>query len=158
LYNFELVRKSVFEKNNFLDESLKMYEDWDFRIRYGIYAKVGYTGKILSAYRRTGNSISHRSSLSKRIRCRMQVIEKNRRLIESDETLRTFYKSFIKRSRLESLFDTTLNTKQHLMLCLKCFVQYPFSIVSIAKSIKYHRFVQKEKRSISAGAVQHIIA
>lgn len=138
LYNFELMRRSVFERYGYLDENFKMYEDWDLRIRYGKYCKVGYTGKIMSVYRRTGNSISMRTCLTERIDSRISVIEKNRKVFDQDPQLRKFYKSFIKRSRLEKLFDTSVDFKVFATYCSRILFKYPLNIMTVLRSVKYY--------------------
>ncbi len=53
-----LVRKSLYEKVGFLDETLRAAQDHDLAIRLAEAAPVGYIDEILWCYRRHGGSIS----------------------------------------------------------------------------------------------------
>lgn len=148
LFNFELIRKNVFEHYGYLDETFKMYEDWDFRIRYSNQCKIGYTGKVMSVYRRTLNSVSVHTSLTERVNNRIAVIEKNKAIIKANPQLKNFYKLFIKKSRLEKLFYTSVNTKTFAAYCSKMLLIYPFAVMTILRSIKYYFYFRT--RVISA--------
>ena len=60
-----LVRKSVFDKAGFLDESLRSAQDHDMAIRVAEVAPVGYINEVLWAYRRHDASISHTRTLER---------------------------------------------------------------------------------------------
>lgn len=147
LYNYELIKKEVFDKNGYLDENLKMYEDWDFRIRYSSNSLVGYTGKVLSVYRRTSNSISKRTSLSCVLKSRAWVIEKNKDIIATNFGLKNFYLSFKQKNTLNHLFDTDLGLNTYFFLCMKTFFLYPFKLVAILKSVKYYFLNRADSKS-----------
>ncbi len=53
-----LVKKSLYEKVGFLDETLRAAQDHDLAIRLAEAAPVGYIDEILWCYRRHGGSIS----------------------------------------------------------------------------------------------------
>lgn len=61
LYRFELIKASVMRKIGFLDESLVAFEDWDSRIRYSAFARVGYCDNVGSIYNVNDQGISKRS-------------------------------------------------------------------------------------------------
>jgi len=60
-----LVRKQVFDKAGFLDESLRSAQDHDMAIRLAEIAPVGYIDEILWAYRRHNESISHTKTIER---------------------------------------------------------------------------------------------
>lgn len=60
-----LVRKSVFDKAGFLDESLRCAQDHDMAIRLAEVAPVGYINEVLWAYRRHDASVSHTRTMER---------------------------------------------------------------------------------------------
>ena len=54
-----MVRRTVFEKAGFFDETLRSAQDHDMAIRISEIAKIGYLDEYLWLYRRHGGSISH---------------------------------------------------------------------------------------------------
>jgi len=60
-----MVRKSVFTKAGFLDESLRSAQDHDMAIRIAEIAPIGYLNEILWFYRRHDASISHLRTLER---------------------------------------------------------------------------------------------
>ena len=46
LYRFELMKRDVLLKNGYFDESIRAFEDWDLRIRYSSFSKVGYCDNL----------------------------------------------------------------------------------------------------------------
>jgi glycosyltransferase involved in cell wall biosynthesis len=60
-----LVRKSVFEKAGFFDESLRSAQDHDMVIRITEVAKVGYIEEYLWCYRRHDGSISRTKAMER---------------------------------------------------------------------------------------------
>jgi len=60
-----LVRKKVFDKAGYLDESLRSAQDHDMAIRLAEVAPVGYVDDVLWAYRRHEESISHTKTMER---------------------------------------------------------------------------------------------
>ncbi|MGQ1787113.1 glycosyltransferase family 2 protein [Saccharicrinis sp. GN24d3] len=59
LIRFEMFRKSSLDKlKMFYDETFKVYEDWEFRIRYALKLKIGYNSSVCSIYCHQNNSLS----------------------------------------------------------------------------------------------------
>lgn len=76
IFRFELARARVYLNNNFYDENILIYHDWDFRIRYSYKSKIDYVNKILSIHNRHEKSITINSSLSNPIWDGFFVVEK----------------------------------------------------------------------------------
>ena len=138
LYRFELARRHIYERCNFYDEEIKIYHDWDFRIRYAANSKVGYSPKVLSVYRRTEESITIKSSLSTMVDEKMLVIKKNKSLIDSYPGLKGFYKHFKKQALIEKLFDTRLAVTDHYRLCFMVLLHNPIRSLTVLKSTRYY--------------------
>ncbi len=134
-YNFELIRKDVFARHGYLDETLVMFEDWDFRIRYTQDSLVGYTGKVLSVYRRTENSISIKTSLSKKLDYNFKVINKNREVVE--QSYKGAYLKFKQKNLVDHLFDLQMSLGKYVQLCFKIFLLYPQESITILRSFWY---------------------
>jgi glycosyltransferase involved in cell wall biosynthesis len=77
MYRCELMKREVMEKINFLDEELFAFEDWDSRIRYSQFARIGYVNNIGSAYVANPKSISKSNSYIKVIKEMEKVFRKN---------------------------------------------------------------------------------
>jgi glycosyltransferase involved in cell wall biosynthesis len=145
LFRCELVKSKIFEQLDFYDENIKIYHDWDFRIRYAINSKIGYSPMVTNVYRRTQESITIKSSYSNMVNEKLLVIKKNRKLFESDLELKGFYKKFKKRITLDILFNTQVNFFNHIILCLKTALIYPFNLITVIKSIIHYLSPRKNK-------------
>jgi glycosyltransferase involved in cell wall biosynthesis len=137
LFRCELIRRDVYERYNFYDEDIKIYHDWDFRIRYGFTCNLGYCNSILSVYRRTDESITIRSSLLKMAEEKLLVIDKNRPLLHSNAHLKAYYKEFKKKLTIGTLFDTSVSFLPHLRMCFLALIRYPSKFITILQSIKH---------------------
>lgn len=58
LYRYELVNMQLVNRTGFYDENLKIYEDFDFRIRLCEHAKTAFNLEPLSVYRMHENGLS----------------------------------------------------------------------------------------------------
>jgi hypothetical protein len=144
IFRFELARAQVYINNNFYDEAIPIYHDWDFRIRYSYQSKIGYVDKVLSIYNRNEKSITVNSSLSKLTSDRFFVIEKNLEIIKSDPKLAGFFNGFKRDALVNTLFDFRTNLKTYIYLLLKTLLIYPFQIKKILQSIRYRIAKRKQ--------------
>lgn len=80
-----LIRKSVFEKYGYYDESMK-YEDWEMWLRLARYEHFGYLNKKLIYYRESTTGVSRKNTRKKIIdsyQFDMQVLNKYLPVIEN---------------------------------------------------------------------------
>ncbi len=144
-YRFELAKRTVYEKFNFYDESLAIYHDWDFRIRYTPSSKVGFNYKIASAYRRSDTSISVRSSMEKLISERKRLILKNIKLIGTYEKLNGFVERFFLKCDKDLLFDQHISKIVHIKRCVNFLIKHPFKIIYVLRSFRFYYYIRKRE-------------
>jgi glycosyltransferase involved in cell wall biosynthesis len=82
VFRQEMAYRSVHEELGFVDENIKIYIDWDFKIRATAQFHVAYSGEALVEYRIHDQGIS-RSSPSAHFDSLCQVIKKNLPLLSS---------------------------------------------------------------------------
>ncbi len=81
LFRCETIKKSVLHSINYYDESVKAFHDWDSRIRYSAFAKIGFCDNIGSAYVDDPSGISKSLLRADLIREMKYVVNKNSNLI-----------------------------------------------------------------------------
>lgn len=85
LFRCELVKKEIWQKIGFLDESRKAYEDWDCRIKMSKIAKIGYVDYVGCAYVDNPNSINSKEKKFFFIEEFHSVIQNNKHLLDDLE-------------------------------------------------------------------------
>ena len=75
-FHNEMFYKSCAQEIGLYDEKIKIWEDWDFRIRMSKKYQYGYCPNVNSAYRKLGNGL-HNSVLGLHYREQMKVYKKN---------------------------------------------------------------------------------
>lgn len=76
LYRNPLIHRSVYEQIGYLDESLEMYEDWDFKIRMAKHYEIVYSGICAVKYRFLDEGM-HTTPARKKFHNKKRVIRKN---------------------------------------------------------------------------------
>ena len=79
-YIYEMYYKNCSDKIGYYDEKIKIWEDWDFRIRMSKIFNYGYCPEINSVYRKL-NSGLHKSDFNIHYREQVKIIEKNKFLL-----------------------------------------------------------------------------
>jgi hypothetical protein len=70
------------EDIGFYDQKIKIWEDWDFRIRMSKKFRYGYCPDVNSAYRRLGNGL-HNSEPELHYREQIKIYNKNKHLMSN---------------------------------------------------------------------------
>ena len=102
-YIYEMFYKATADKVGLYDENIKLWEDWDFRIRMSKIFQYGYCPEVNSAYRKLGNGL-HNSDPELHYREQIKIYNKNKLLIQD---LEEGEKSLIKNriySKIKRLF------------------------------------------------------
>jgi len=102
-YIYEMFYKATADKVDLYDENIKLWEDWDFRIRMSKIFQYGYCPEVNSAYRKLEKGL-HNSDPALHYREQIKIYNKNKPLIQDLEEGR---KSLIKNriySKIKRLF------------------------------------------------------
>lgn len=102
-YIYEMFYKATADKVGLYDENIKLWEDWDYRIRMSKIFQYGYCPEVNSAYRKLGNGL-HNSDPALHYRELIKIYNKNKPLIQD---LEEGEKSLIKNriySKIKRLF------------------------------------------------------
>ena len=83
-YIYEMFYKYCAQDIGFYDQKIKIWEDWDFRIRMSKKFQYGYCPDVNSAYRRLGNGL-HNSEPELHYREQIKIYNKNKHLMSSLE-------------------------------------------------------------------------
>jgi len=78
-YIYEMFYKATADKVGLYDENIKLWEDWDFRIRMSKIFQYGYCPEINSAYRKLENGL-HNSDPELHYREQIKIYNKNKPL------------------------------------------------------------------------------
>ena len=78
-YIYEMFYRNCLNKAGNYDEKIKIWEDWDFRIRMSKIFNYGYCPKINSVYRKLDTGL-HKSSYKMHYREKLKIIKKNKHL------------------------------------------------------------------------------
>ena len=79
-YIYEMFYRSCLNKIGNYDEDLKIWEDWDFRIRMSKVFSYGYCPTINSVYRKLDTGL-HKSSYELHYREQLKIVKKNKQLL-----------------------------------------------------------------------------
>ena len=123
-YIYEMFYKSCAQDIGFYDEKIKIWEDWDFRIRMSKKYKYGYCPDVNSAYRRLKNGL-HNSKSEVHYREQIKIYNKNKHLMSDleDGDKRVIHNrvySWLKESFVDIL-KSNLEEKKYIWLILDCF-------------------------------------
>ena len=123
-FHNEMFYKSCAQEIGLYDEKIKIWEDWDFRIRMSKKYRYGYCPDVNSAYRKLENGL-HNSVLGLHYREQMKVYKKNKHLLSD---LEESEKRVIQNSIYAKLKKLIINIgrlniskKQYLRLIINCF-------------------------------------
>ena len=83
-YIYEMFYKSCAQDIGFYDEKMKIWEDWDFRIRMSKKFQYGYCPDVNSAYRKLENGL-HNSELELHYSAQIKIYNKNKHLMSDLE-------------------------------------------------------------------------
>lgn len=83
-YIYEMFYKSCADKIGYYDENIKLWEDWDFRIRMSKKYQYGYCPEVNSAYRKLENGL-HNSDPELHYREQIKIYNKNKQLTQDLE-------------------------------------------------------------------------
>lgn len=115
-FHNEMFYKSSAKKIGLYDERIKIWEDWDFRIRMSKEFKYGYCSEINSVYRKIKNGLNN-SKPEVHYREQIKIYKKNQHLLDDIEN---FEKKNIKSriySKLKNYFvficKNNLNKKKY---------------------------------------------
>ena len=141
-YHNDMFYKSCAQDIGFYDDKIKIWEDWDFRIRMSKIYQYGYCPDVNSAYRKLENGL-HNSVLGLHYREQMKVYKKNKHLLSD---LEESEKRVIQNSIYAKLKKLIINIgrinirkKQYLRLILNC-----FQLIWVFQSKKTLGFFYKE--------------
>jgi len=81
-FHNEMFYKSYAKKIGLYDEKIKIWEDWDFRIRMSKEFKYGYCSEINSVYRKLYNGLAQNSTVELHYREQIKIYKKNKHLLE----------------------------------------------------------------------------
>ena len=102
-YIYEMFYKATADKVGLYDENIKLWEDWDFRIRMSKIFQYGYCPEVNSAYRKLENGL-HNADPELHYREQIKIYNKNKPLTQD---LEEGEKSLIKNriySKIKRLF------------------------------------------------------
>ena len=123
-YIYEMFYKYCAQDIGFYDQKIKIWEDWDFRIRMSKKFQYGYCPDVNSAYRRLENGL-HNSEPELQYREQIKIYNKNKHLMSN---LRASEKKVIRNriyARLKTLIiiigKSNLGKKRYLQLFMDCF-------------------------------------
>ena len=83
-YIYEMFYKAAADKVGLYDENIKLWEDWDFRVRMSKIFQYGYCPEVNSAYRKLENGL-HNSDPAFHYREQIKIYNKNKPLIQDLE-------------------------------------------------------------------------
>jgi len=124
-YIYEMMYTNCVKNIIYYDETLKLWEDWDFRIRFSKNFKYAYSSEISSIYRKSSIGLSH-SPPELHYRCQRRIMIKNKHLLldlskKDQETINR-----VKKKKLENLLKIMLKNaiiEQNWLFYLKCCVK-----------------------------------
>lgn len=84
IFRNELMKVSILKKINYLDEELSLFEDWDFRIRYSFFAKIGFVDSIGSVYTYNEEGLSKVGNRNRKLIDELfKIYNKNKHLLDN---------------------------------------------------------------------------
>ncbi len=81
VFRFELMKHEVLKRIEYYDETLPAFHDWDSRIRYSSFAKIGYCKNVGSVYYTSEEGISRRLSDFRLFKEQERIYIKNKHLL-----------------------------------------------------------------------------
>ncbi len=109
-YIYEMFYKSTFIDAGLYDEKIKIWEDWDLRIRMSKISEYDYCPIINSAYRKLDEGL-HNSNVELHYREQLKIHKKNKHLLNDiEKSERTLIRNKIY-SRLKNLLTVVLKKK-----------------------------------------------
>ena len=109
-YIYEMFYKSNFIDAGMYDEKIKIWEDWDLRIRMSKISEYDYCPIINSAYRKLDEGL-HNSNVELHYREQLKIHKKNKHLLNDiEKSERTLIRNKIY-SRLKNLLTVVLKKK-----------------------------------------------
>ena len=141
-YIYEMFYKSCAQDIGLYDEKIKIWEDWDFRIRMSKKFQYGYCPDVNSGYRKLENGL-HNSEPELHYHEQIKIYNKNKHLISDleDGDKRVIHNriySWLKESWVK-LVKSNLDGKKYIQLIMNI-----FHFIWIFKSKKAVRFLYKE--------------
>ena len=123
-YIYEMFYKSCAQEIGLYDEKIKIWEDWDFRIRMSKEYQYGYCPDVNSAYRKLESGL-HNSKPELHYREQIKIYNKNKHLmLDLDESEKRIIQNRIY-ARMKKLFivigKSNLDQKQYLRMFKDCF-------------------------------------
>ena len=85
-YIYEMFYKATADKVGLYDENIKLWEDWDYRIRMSKIFQYGYCPEVNSAYRKLESGL-HNSDSVLHYREQIKIYNKNKPLIQDLEAV-----------------------------------------------------------------------
>ena len=137
-FHNEMFYKSCAEDIGLYDENIRIWEDWDFRIRMSKKYNYGYCPNVNSAYRKLESGL-HQSNIEIHYREQIKIYKKNKNLMNDIDQID---KNFINNklyAKLKVLFiiisQNSLKSKRYFQFVIG-FIEF-LSIFRMKKAIKY---------------------
>ncbi|MEM9680692.1 MAG: glycosyltransferase family 2 protein [Bacteroidota bacterium] len=125
LFRFELMKSEVLSRIGYYDENISAFHDWDSRIRYSIFAMIGFTNQLGSAYVTGENGISKTMSRSSLL-CEMRhVFLKNYELLIQSvgkKEAKSLKQIFLSKNRFQIL--KCVNIREQPLLYMKARLKF----------------------------------
>lgn len=147
IFRYEMCRSFVFRTYNYYDESLPIYEDWDFKLRYAAKHKVGYIPKIGSTYIRNKDGIVRRTNNYRLVKQHQRVVEKNVKEndITKDPDLSEFLQSYKRKHISSAIYGMKREDMMTILKAYALFLWYkPLDVKNLLRSVYYNLFIAKQ--------------
>ena len=135
-YIYEMFYKNCAFEIGLYDTNIKIWEDWDFRIRMSKIFRYGYCSKINSVYRQLPDSL-HTSHFETHYHEQIKIYNKNKPLIQDLQGKEIFYIHNRVYSKIKSLFLQIMekNRQDKLLFRLLFYAVHFILIFKTRKSI-----------------------
>ena len=123
-YIYEMFYKSCAQDIGFYDEKIKIWEDWDFRIRMSKKFQYGYCPDVNSAYRKLENGL-HNSEPNLHYHEQIKIYNKNKHLMSDlddgdKRVINNRVYSWLRKLFVDIL-KSNMDGKKYIWLILDCF-------------------------------------
>lgn len=128
-YIYEMFYKNCAFEIGLYDTNIKIWEDWDFRIRMSKISKYGYCSKINSVYRQLPDSL-HTSHFETHYHEQIKIYNKNKPLIQDlqEEEISLIHNRVY--SKMKSLFQQIMDKNRQDKLLFRTIFYYAHFILT----------------------------
>ena len=128
-YIYEMFYKNCAFEIGLYDTNIKIWEDWDFRIRMSKIFRYGYCSKINSVYRQLPDSL-HTSHFETHYHEQIKIYNKNKPLIQDLQEEEIFLIHNRVYSKMKSLFQQIMDKNRQDKLLFRTIFYYAHFILT----------------------------